>query len=363
MKRISLVAVASQNRMLRNELMQVFSEVLESGSYIQGSHAAAFEREFAASCGANHSVGVNSGTDALILGLQALRVPPGTEVIVPSLTFPATPMAVIATGCIPVFADVDETLNIDVRDVARALTDNTRAVIAVHWAGLMADMAPLRALCDSHNLALLEDAAQAHGAAYRGRTAGSLGDVGCFSFHPTKTLACIGDGGAVTTNHGNVAERLSLLKNFGRTGRESFALAGRNSRLDELQAGILRIKLRHLAETNARRAAVCERYNLELSGLVGIPVVPSGQTHAFHLYIIKVDGRDRVMAELDARGIETAPHYSVPCHKQPALSAFAYRALPSTDRLCDKLLSLPIDISADEQTSVIENLRAVLRKI
>ncbi len=361
--RIPFIDVAKEIRPRKQELLKAIERVLESGTYIGGKEVRRFEEAFARFCAVRHCVGVNSGTDALILSLQALQIPRGAEVIVPSLTFPATPLAVVAAGCIPVFAEVDSTLTLDVQDVRRCLSRKTKAVIAVHWAGLMANMKSLSELCERHGIALLEDAAQAHGASYHGHPAGSLGIVGCFSFFPTKTLASMGDGGAVTTDRSEIANRVRLLGDFGRTAREKFELLGRNSRLDALHASTLLIQLRHLRRRNKERMKNCERYSLELKDWVGTPVIPPRQTHVYHFYIVRVRQRDMVMAALRRSGVESTTHYSVPCHRQPALASFCRRELPQTGRLCKEILSLPVEITAAQQAVVIREIKSVLKRI
>lgn len=355
--RIPLFRVAAQNQRIRAEIMDAMARVMESGMYVLGTECRSFEAEFSAYCGAEFGVGVNSGTDALILGLRALEMPVGAEVIVPSLTFPATVMATIAAGCVPVFADVDDTLTLDSEDVARVISSRTKAIIAVHWAGLIGDMARLRQLCDADDISLVEDAAQAHGARSSNRRAGAIGTLACFSFHPTKNLASIGDGGMITTSNADIAERVRLLRNLGRTGRETYERIGCNSRLDELQAAVLRVKLHHLDATNRERTRVCERYTRELAATtVKPPVVPSQRTHAYHLYIVRTTQRDALRAALASLGIEAAPHYATPCHRLPIFHEYTSRPLPHTDRLCQQILSLPVCVTHDEQQCIISEL-------
>lgn len=359
---VPFINLQRENAPFKREMLEVFSRVFDSGQYIDGEQTRRLEEEFAAFAGTHHAVEVGCGTDALILSLRALRVGHGDEVIVPSLTFPATALAVLEVGARPVFVDIDNSLNLDPESVEAAVSRRTRAVIAVHWAGLMAEMDALRQLCDSRGLALLEDAAQAHGASYRGARAGSFGDFGCFSLHATKTLSALGNGGIVTTNSKSGDAALRLLRNFGRAGRESFVRDGRNSRLGEVQAGFIRIKLARLSGLNSRRIRVAQCYARELSDWVYAPVVPEGREHVYHIYSVRTHHRERLWTGLREAGIEAVVHYRRPSHLQPALREFAPSSLPMTEKICAELLSLPLAHDEQQQQFVIDTIKQVLRR-
>ncbi len=340
-------------------MFDVFERVIDSGEYIDGNETERLEEEFSHFFQTNYAVGVSCGTDALILSLRASNIGEGDEVIVPSLTFPATAMAVAEVGAKPVFAEIDRTLTLDVEDVKNLITSDTKAIIAVHWAGLMADISPLSELCKTHDLILIEDAAQAHGSLYHGCRAGSIGDFGCFSFHATKTLAALGNGGMITTQNIEYLQKIRLLRNFGRNGRESFICIGRNSRLGEFQAGILRLKLKNIENINNHRTAVANRYRDELGDWIYPPAVPNGFTHVYHLYIAQTHHRDFLYQELRKNGIEAVVHYREPCHQQPVFKKYANRKLPVTEKICKQIISLPLTLSYKSQSMVIETIKSI----
>jgi dTDP-3-amino-3,4,6-trideoxy-alpha-D-glucose transaminase len=359
---VPFVDLQQENAPLKEQALAVFSRVFDSGQYVDGEQTRELEAEFAAFVGTPHAAEVGCGTDALILSLRALHIGAGDEVIVPSLTFPATGLAVRAVGATPVFADIDNTLNLDPEAVEAAVTRRTRAIIAVHWAGLMADMDPLRDLCESRGMALIEDAAQAHGASYRGGRAGSVGDFGCFSLHATKTLGSLGNGGIVATHSKSGDASIRLLRNFGRVGRERFVREGRNSRLGELQAAFVRLKLARLEELNARRIQAGQRYTEALADWVYGPVIPDGRDHVYHLYSVRTHHRDRLWTGLREAGIEAVVHYRHPSHAQPVFREFATRPLPMTEQICSELLSLPLPHHEQQQQLVIDTVKQTLRR-
>ncbi|MBO0771106.1 MAG: DegT/DnrJ/EryC1/StrS family aminotransferase [Actinobacteria bacterium] len=320
---------------------------LLGGGYVGGSAVAGFEREWAAYCGAGHAVGVGSGTDALQLALAALGIGPGDEVVIPASTFIATAAAVVRAGAAPRFADVsDDTLLLTPGALAEAITPRTRAAVVVHLFGQMPDMAALAAVAAEAGIWLVEDAAQAHGAEWDGRRAGSFGDAATFSFYPGKNLGAFGDAGAVVTSRPEVAARVRALANHGRPDGDSHhehRYLGTNSRLDALQATVLSGKLARLETWTSRRIALAARYralladaNLKLTG-----VAPRAR-HVYHLFVVRVARRDRVRAELARQGIRTGVHYPVPCHLQPPLRRFAARSLPVAERAAGEVLSLPM---------------------
>jgi len=352
-------------RELQTQLDGACQKVLSSGWYILGQEVTVFEREFAAYCGARHCIGVGNGLDALELILRAYGIGEGDEVIVPAHTFIATWLAVSRCGARPVPVDPEETTaNISASGIEKALTPKTRAIIVVHLYGQPADMDPICVLAKQRKLTLIEDAAQAHGAAYRGKKAGSLGDAAAFSFYPGKNLGAFGDGGAVVTNDLEIAERVRLLRNYGSTIKYRHDVKGANSRLDEIQAAILRVKLRHLMDWNQRRKQAAERY---LDGLADTPdlILPQAIDEAepvWHLFVIRHPKRDLLQRHLRDRGIETLIHYPVPPHLSPAYAASQNLAgrYPVTERLAGTVLSLPIGphITVAMQQAVIAAVRS-----
>lgn len=328
----------------RDEIDAAIRAVLDGPSYVLGENVTAFEAEFAAWCGAAHGVGVNNGTDAIAIGLRALGVQPRDEVITVSHTAVATVAAIEQMGAVPVLVDVcPDTCCIDPAAVRAAVTPATRAIVAVHLYGHPADLTALRAIADEHKLWLFEDCAQAHGATLNGQRVGSFGDAASFSFYPTKNLGAIGDGGMVVTNSAPVAERARLLRQYGWDRPQHSVLAAVNTRLDEMQAAILRVKLRHLDADTARRQAIAAAYDAALAGLVDLPSRRSGCAPVFHLYVIRTDRRDALMAHLKARGIMAGIHYPQPVHRQPAYDGrVRHDAMAVTEALAGSILSLPL---------------------
>lgn len=323
---------------------------------ILGDAVARFEAAFAAHVGTRHAVGLNSGTDALILSLRALGVGPGDEVITAANTFLATVIAIAAVGARPVLVEPDErTLSLDVERTAAALTPRTRAILPVHLHGLPCAMAELLPLCTARGIVVLEDAAQAHGARCGdlGRV-GALGEAGAFSFHPSKNLGAFGDGGAVTTDDDDLADRLRLLRNLGKSGKYEARTLGVNSKLDTLQAVVLEHKLPHLDSWNTRRRALAARYHAGLAGLAGrdglrLPDDGDGR-HVYHLFVVRTARRDELATFLRHRGIATGMHYPIPPHLQPLDVDLGYRAgtLPITERAARESLSLPLSHEHDD---------------
>jgi dTDP-4-amino-4,6-dideoxygalactose transaminase len=348
---------------------------LRGARYIGGRPVASFEEEWAAFCGTGHAVGVANGTDALELTLTALGVGPGDEVVIPANTFVATAAAVVRAGATPCFADVsDETLLMTDATLRAALTPRTRAVMVVHLFGQLPDMDALRAVTDEAGILLIEDAAQAHGAEWEGRRAGSFGAAACFSFYPGKNLGAFGDGGAVVTAQPEIADRVRALANHGRShgaAHYEHEYVGMNSRLDALQAIALSGKLARLDPWTERRIALADRYRDLLTGAADVKLtgVSALARHVYHLYVVRVPERDRVRAELDRRGVQTGVHYPVPCHLQPALRRFADRSLPVAEQAAGELVSLPmfphmtdrqVDLVCEALTDVLADVRAEL---
>jgi dTDP-4-amino-4,6-dideoxygalactose transaminase len=330
---------------------------------VLGQEGLALERELAEFCGVRHGIGVASGTDALILALRACNVYAGDEVLIPTLTFVATGSAVSALGARPVFADVDRTtLNLDDADVRRRITPKTKAIIAVHLHGLAADMDPLREIAKERGVPLIEDNAQAIGATYRGRRTGSLGDIACISFYPTKNLGAAGDGGMIVTDSVELDARLRTLRNHGQASRYISTEPGWNSRLDEIQAAVLRVKLRHLPNWQKARQANAAEYSNLLAGVKGIltPIVREGYEHVFHQYTIRSDRRDALQKFLADHKIGTQIYYPVPLHLQPLYSSLGHKPgdFPNAEYVAGEILSLPMYPELSE-----ENIKRVAAAI
>ncbi len=361
---VPFLDLAAQHDEIRADLDLAWASVTAANTYVGGKHVEAFEGEFAAYCGVSHCVGVANGTDALTLVLTALDVT-GAEVIVPGNTFVATVEAIVAVGAIPVFVDVDpDTLLLTAEHVADAITADTAAVIAVHLYGQMPDMEAIAKVADSAGIALIEDAAQAHGASWSNQRAGSFGRAAAFSFYPAKNLGAFGDAGAVTTNDPDLARRVRTLANHGRApdAWHVHDLVGWNSRLDGLQAAVLLIKLRRLDSWNARRraAAVVYRSLLDETPCLLIPSDPRSMA-VHHLEVVRVPERSLVLAELDACGIGWGLHYPVPTHQQRAYTRFAPEPLPVAEQAAHEIVSLPMfpTISREQIERVCEVLVAV----
>jgi dTDP-4-amino-4,6-dideoxygalactose transaminase len=332
---------------LLEELLAVVRTVAEQGAFIGGSHVEEFEADFAAYCEADEAIGISSGTEALVLALRALGIGRGDEVVVPANSFIATAEAVSAVGATPRLVDVDPITGLITADiVARALTPRVRCVIPVHLYGATVDMDPILELARDAKVAVLEDACQAHGARYRGRRVGTLGNAGCFSFYPAKNLGAWGDGGAVVTSSPELAERVRLLRSHGEKPRYRHRMVGTTARLDALQAALLRVKLRHLDGWNAQRRRAAAELRRALQGLaVEAPTTPvPGGDHVYHLFVVRSDERDLLRAHLTARGIASAVHYPVPIHRTEAYAHLGLEAgsLPVAEELATRGLSLPL---------------------
>jgi dTDP-4-amino-4,6-dideoxygalactose transaminase len=352
--------LAAQYASIKDEISAAIDRVLASQQFILGKEGSALEAEVAQLCGAAHGVGLASGTDALILALRACGVQPGDEVLLPPFTFVATGSAVSAIGAKPVFADITPaTFNLNPAHLERRITPRTRAIIVVHLYGLVADMEPILAFARARSLPVIEDAAQAIGAAYQGKRAGSFGDVGCFSFYPTKNLGAYGDAGLIVTNSDGIAARLRTLRNHGQIGKYVSNEPGLNSRLDEIQAAILRVKLAHLAEWQRARQAHAEEYTKLLARVPGVttPVVPAGNEHVFHQYTIRVARRDALQQFLGQRMIGSTVYYPVPLHLQPIYASLGHKPgdFPESECASQEALSLPMypELSSEQIARVV----------
>ncbi len=360
---IPLVDLHAQYAALRADIDAAIARVIANTSFIMGPEVRAFEEAFAVFCQARYAVGISSGTAAIELTLRALGVGPGDQVITTPFTFIATAEAISAVGATPVFADIDPaTYNLDPAAVEAAITPRTRALLPVHLYGQPADMAALAAIAQRHNLYLIEDAAQAHGAEVHGQRVGSLGHAACFSFYPGKNLGAYGDGGAVTTDDEALAGRLRKLRDHGRSSKYVHDELGYGHRLDALQAAILAAKLPHLDAANAARRRLAARYRELLAGAdLVLPHVPDGVTPAWHLFVVRSPRRDALLASLRAQGIEAGIHYPLPLHMQPAYRwlGLASGCFPAAETAAQQVLSLPLfpEMTDEQQDRVAAAVR------
>lgn len=343
---IPLVNLKAQYESLREELSAAALRVLESGHYALGPEVEAFEGEFASYCGAEGAVAVNSGTSALHLALLAAGVGPGDEVITVPFTFLATVAAIHYAGARPVFVDVEpRTLTMDAAALAGAISSRTKAIIPVHLYGQMAEMGTILEVARAHGVTVIEDAAQAHGAEYRGRRAGGMGDFGCFSFYPTKNLGACGEGGMVVSSNAEHIRKLRMLRDWGQEAKYRHVMRGFNYRMDNLQGALLRVKLRRLEQWIELRQALAAVYDAELAGLdMERPEALADRRHVYHLYAIRLKNRDGLREHLRARGVQSEIHYPTPVHRMEAWSGQEYRAgdFPVSERAASEVLSLPL---------------------
>jgi dTDP-4-amino-4,6-dideoxygalactose transaminase len=349
---VPFVDLQAHHAAIRAEVDRAVRAVLDRGDFILGGEVERFEAEYAAFIGTRHAIGVGTGLAAIELALRAFGVTTGDEVITPANTFIATVLAIMGVGAIPVFVDMDPaTYAIDARAIDAAVTSRTRAIVPVHLYGQPVDLDAVMAVAHRHNLLVIEDAAQAHGARYKGRRAGSVGHAAAFSFYPSKNLGAIGDGGMITTNDDVVAEKIRLLHNYGQRVKYHHSIAGTNSRLDTVQAAVLRIKLPRLDAGNAARRRHADAYGARLGGNVRTPRVAADVEHVYHLYVIETDHRDAVQQQLKSRQIDTGIHYPVPAHLQEACASLGYKAgaFPATEAAAARLLSLPMYPELSEQ--------------
>jgi len=364
MKQVPFLNLKAPYLELKEDLDAAYCRVMESGWYILGEEVTAFEKEFAEYCDVKYCIGVGNGLDALHLTLRAMDIGAGDEVIVPANTYIATWLAVSYAGATPVPVEPDETTyNIDSTRIEAAITKNTKAIMPVHLYGQPADMDPILEIAARYRLKVIEDAAQAHGARYKGKRVGGLGNAAGFSFYPGKNLGALGDGGAVTTNDPIIAARVRQLSNYGSQIKYSHDVKGFNSRLDELQAAFLRVKLRYLDEWNERRLELVECYRRCLAGTkVLFPEIPVGFESVFHLFVIRIINRDMLQAGLKEAGIETLIHYPTPPHKQGAYKCVQGHSLPIAERMSREVLSLPMGphLSCDEVQEVAYHVSRIL---
>lgn len=367
---IPFLDLAKINLQQSDALGAAFQRVLQSGYFILGQEVTQFEAEFAAYCNTGHAVGVANGLDAIFLLLKAYGVGPGDEVIVPSNTYIATWLAASQCGATPVPVEPDEaTFNLDPARIEAAITSRTKAIVAVHLYGQAADMDPINEIAQRHGLKVIEDGAQAHGALYKGRKVGSLGDAAAFSFYPGKNLGALGDGGAITTNDPAIAEAVKVLRNYGSRVKYHNEVLGSNSRLDELQAAFLRAKLPLLDAGNAQRQAIAAYYKQELAGCPGVmlPDVPVWADPVWHLFVIRFPQRDALARALGAAGIGTVIHYPVPPHLQPCYAelGFTTGSFPIAEAIHHEVLSLPSGptMTLDEAAKVVATIRSAAAQL
>jgi dTDP-4-amino-4,6-dideoxygalactose transaminase len=359
---IPFVNLSAQHAPIKSELLAAVENVLDHGQFILGQEVEQFERRFADLCGTSYAVGVNSGTDALILALKALGVGSGDEVITVSNSFVASTGCITLVGASPVFIDVREDYNMDPELIGQAITERTKAILLVHLTGRSADMDPILAIAREHGLYVIEDAAQAVGSEYKEKRVGSFGDIGCFSLHPLKTLNACGDGGVITTNDAFLYEELQILRNLGLKERDDCVVWGLNSRLDTLQAAILLVKLGYLNEWTDKRRANARFYQSLLEELpqVQCPVDQPYEHAVYHTFVVQADDRDGLREYLSNNGIGTAIHYPIPIHLHKAAANLGYGvgSFPITERQAGKILSLPIypELLADQIEYVVTSL-------
>lgn len=360
---IPLVDLTKQYGLLRPKIDQALKRVMSQGDFVLGKEVELFEKEFATFCTTRYSVGVASGTDAILLALRALNIKKGDEVIVPANTFISTVLPIIYLGAKPVLVDINpETYTIDTRLVKRIITKKTRAIIPVHLYGQMAEMDSILRLAKQHHLFVIEDACQAHGAMYKGKMAGSFGDIGCFSFYPGKNLGAYGDGGAITTNSNILADHIRILRNIGQTKKYHHTLLGYNSRLDTLQAAILRVKLIYLDRWNAKRRSHAELYDKLLSEIhISGQKILNGHTSNHHLYVVRVKRRNALISFLKTKGIQCGIHYPIPLHLQKSLNFLGYKKgdFPIAEQSAREIISLPMfpELTRQEIHSVVAQIR------
>jgi dTDP-4-amino-4,6-dideoxygalactose transaminase len=357
----------AQYRQIKPEIDAAVARVVASAQFVLGPEVAAFEQSFADYCGAKHCIALNSGTSALHLALLATGVGPGDEVITVSMTFVATTAAILYCGATPVFVDIDpETWTMDPNLVEAAITPRTKAILPVHLHGLISEMDPIIAVARRHGLVVIEDAAQSHGAEYKGRRAGSIGEIGCFSFYPGKNLGAFGEGGAAVTNNNELARQMALLRDWGQESKYQHIVPGYNYRMDAIQGAVLKVKMDYIESWTEGRRSVAAQYDRLMARLRSqCPAPPPHSRHVYHVYAIRIAHRDQVKMALDATGIGISIHYPIPVHLQKAYADLGYRRgdLPVTEAAANEFLSLPIyaELQPDQVVAVVQQLeQAVL---
>lgn len=356
---IPMLDIKAQHEPLKEEIKQALKDILDSGQFILGPNVKAFEQEISAYFKVDHAAALASGTDALYLCLKALDIKDGDEVITTPFTFIATAEAITYVNAVPVFVDINRhTLNIDISKIESRITSKTKAIIVVHLFGQSADMDEIMELANKYKLKVIEDCAQAFGASYKGHAVGSIGDAGCFSFYPSKNLGAYGDGGLMITGHEEVYEKVRLLRNHGTIAPYRHSFIGYNSRLDEIQAAILRIKLRHIDEYNRKRNDLARIYTSILNSTVQCPVEMTDRSHVYHQYTIRTPLRDRISTVLKDSNISSVVYYPLPLHLQEAFHYLGYRKgdLPESESAAEEVLSIPIypELEHEKAESIAE---------
>jgi dTDP-4-amino-4,6-dideoxygalactose transaminase len=363
---IPLVDLKAQFDPLKDQIFIQWENILSSMRLFLGPNVQAFEKEFAAYCGTQYAIGVSDGTSAIQLALRALDIGPGDEVITVSHTFIATAEAILLTGASPVFVDIDpNAYTIDAQLVEAAISPRTRAILPVHLYGQCADMDTLMDIANRHHLAVIEDACQAHGATYKGRRTGSLGTIGCFSFYFSKNLGAYGEGGMLTTNDPYLASQVKKMRDHGSEVRYHHEILGWNSRLDEMQAAVLRVKLPHLDHWNERRRQLAGIYNKELGEMgITVPIEAPYNHHVYHLYVVRVPQRDNLRSSLSEEGIGTGIHYPIPIHLQKPFEQFSHNHLPVTESVVKEIVSLPMypELKNEQVMRVCEAVGSTMRE-
>ena len=359
---IPFLDLRAQYRQIKPEIDVAIARVVDSAQFVLGPEVGAFEERFAAYCGTTYCIALNSGTSALHLGLLAAGIGPGDEVITVSMTFVATTAAILYCGAKPVFVDIDRnTWTMDPNLVEAAVTPRTKAILPVHLHGLTADMDPIIEVARRHGLVVIEDAAQSHGAQYKGRSAGAIGDIGCFSYYPGKNLGAYGEGGAAVTNDPELARRMTLLRDWGQEAKYYHILPGYNYRMDAIQGAVLKVKMDHIEDWTERRRSVAAHYDSLLADCrCQSPRPPAHSRHVYHVYAVRVAHRERVERALHAADVGTGIHYPVPVHLQKAYADLGYKpdSLPVTEAVADEFLSLPIyaELLPDQVAEVVNEL-------
>ena len=365
--KVPFIDLRREYESIKEEIEEAIKRVLERGWFILGPEVEAFEKEFADYIGVRYAIGVNSGTDALYIAVNALNLPAGSKVAVPSFTYVSTVDAVIRNGLEPLFIDIDpETYTMDPLDLERKVDESTKAVIPVHLYGHPADMDAILSIAKEYGLYVIEDASQAQGAEYKGKKVGTLGDIGCFSLYPTKNLGAYGDAGVIVTNNDELAKYMRKFRNYGSPKKYYHDFVGVNSRFDEIQAAILRVKLRHLDDWNEKRRKIAALYNDLLKDVdnIVLPVEKEWARHVYHIYAVRVKDRDSVMKHLENMGIKTLIHYPIPVHKQRSYEKWNAIRLETTENISKEILSLPVYpfLSEEEIKYVSMVLKEVLMR-
>lgn len=354
------------NERFREQIDERIKKVLDSGWYILGKENEIFEENFAKFCGVKNAIAVANGMDALSLIIRAYGFGKGDEIIVPANTYIASILAITENGCTPVLVEPDEkTFNINVELIEEKITTKTKAIMVVHLYGQSVEMKRIWELAKKYNLKVIEDSAQAHGAFYQGKRTGNLGDASGFSFYPGKNLGCLGDGGCVTTNDDDVAEKLKALRNYGSKVKYNHIQQGKNSRLDEIQAAILDVKLKYLDEDNQKRRQIAKFYRENIKNpLITLPQIYAEESHVWHVFVVRTKDRDKLIKFLEEKGIQTNVHYPIPPHKQKCYEDMSHLDLPVSEKLHDEVLSIPISpvLTKEEAKRVVEALNDFIEK-